>query len=213
MSDLFLTSFAVPDLVVDVIGGVAEVNTVAPQGPPGPTGPTGAAGNTILSGNGTPLDELGRDGDFYLDRTSSILYGPKANGAWPSSGAGLIGPAGADGAPGEDGKTILSGAGAPQNTDGTDGDFYLDTQDHVLYGPKASTWPAGVSLVGTDGADGADGVDGAPGADGKTLLSGSGAPSGGTGINGDFYLDTTSHVIYGPKVSGSWPAGVALVGP
>lgn len=47
---------------------------------------------------------------------------------------------------------------------------------------------------------------------GKTLLSGSGTPSSGTGTDGDFYINTALWVIHGPKASGSWPAGVSLIG-
>tara|TARA_R100000808_G_scaffold5254_1_gene16132 strand:+ start:5043 stop:5759 length:717 start_codon:yes stop_codon:yes gene_type:complete len=47
----------------------------------------------------------------------------------------------------------------------------------------------------------------------NTLLNGSGAPSSGTGIDGDFYLDTAANNIYGPKASGSWPSGTSIVGP
>jgi hypothetical protein len=46
-------------------------------------------------------------------------------------------------------------------------------------------------------------IDGAAGAAGNTVLQGSGAPSAGTGNDGDTYLDTTNHVIY-KKSSGSW---------
>lgn len=72
---------------------------------------------------------------------------------------GIQGPAGEDGADGlagSDGRTILSGSGAP-TTQGEDGDFYLDTAASTLYGPKNVTWPTGVSLVGPAGADGTDG--------------------------------------------------------
>ena len=48
--------------------------------------------------------------------------------------------------------------------------------------------------------DGADGADGAPG---SVWYSGAGTPSGGTGIDGDFYLNTTNDDVY-VKVSGSW---------
>jgi hypothetical protein len=34
------------------------------------------------------------NGDFYLDTTAWVLYGPKASGAWPGSGTSLVGPAG-----------------------------------------------------------------------------------------------------------------------
>lgn len=53
----------------------------------------GTAGNTIQNGVGAPPNSLGVNGDFYLDTTSSAprLFGPKASGAWPSSGISLIG--------------------------------------------------------------------------------------------------------------------------
>lgn len=57
---------------------------------------------------------------------------------------------------GRDGTSILSGARAPNAQDGLDGDFWLDTSDLKLYGPKSSTWPTpGINLAGagvdTDG--------------------------------------------------------------
>ena len=44
------------------------------------------------------------------------------------------------------------------------------------------------------------------------LLSGAGAPTSGTGNDGDFYIDTTADALYGPKSSGSWGAPVVLGG-
>jgi len=64
------------------------------------------------------------------------------------------------GATGAAGKTVLSGAVDP-TTEGVDGDFYINTATNKIFGPKATTWPAGVSLVGPAGVDGADGADGA----------------------------------------------------
>lgn len=63
----------------------------------------------------------------------------------------------------------------------------------------------------TDNGDGTFSLAGAGGA--HTVLSGSGAPSSGTGVDGDFYVDTTAHTFYGPKASGTWPSGVSIVGP
>lgn len=60
---------------------------------------------------------------------------------------------------------------------------------------------------------GATGATGAAGADGKSLRSGSGAPSSGLGVNGDFYIDTDTNRLYGPKTSGSWGGGTSIVGP
>ncbi len=33
------------------------------------------------------------------------------------------------------------------------------------------------------------------------------------GVNGDFYIDTASNKLYGPKTGGAWGSGVSLVGP
>ncbi|WP_133177799.1 hypothetical protein [Chitinophaga parva] len=51
------------------------------------------------------------------------------------------------------------------------------------------------------------------GADGNTVLYGAGAPDVGLGVDGNFYIDTSAHFIYGPKIAGAWPAGTSLIGP
>ena len=43
-------------------------------------------------------------------------------------------------------------------------------------------------------------------ADGGELLSGPAAPTAGDGANGDFWLDTSTNDLYGPKENGAWPA-------
>jgi hypothetical protein len=119
---------------------------------------------------------------------------------------GDTGSPGGTGAAGADGNTILYGTAAP-TTEGVDGDFYIRTTTNFIYGPKASgTWPGGTSLVGATGAAGADG------ADGNTILYGTAAPTT-EGVDGDFYIRTTTNFIYGPKASGTWPSGTSLVGP
>jgi uncharacterized protein (TIGR02145 family) len=32
-------------------------------------------------------------------------------------------------------------------------------------------------------------------------------------VNGDFYINTATNTLFGPKANGTWPAGVSLVGP
>jgi hypothetical protein len=62
--------------------------------------------------------------------------------------------------------TIWHGVGAPANSLGTDGDFYIDSSAYNIYGPKAnSVWPAGFSLlVSTGGGSGMAGPVGPAGA-------------------------------------------------
>jgi hypothetical protein len=46
----------------------------------------------------------------------------------------------------------------------------------------------------------------------NTVLNGKGAPAKSIGINGDFYIDTRSLLISGPKTKGKWPAARSLQG-
>lgn len=86
--------------------GTATRVVAGPQGPAGAQGTSGTPGaagtngSSILHGTGVPGSGTGSNGDFYLDTAASVLYGPKASGAWPGSGVSLIGPAGNNGATG-----------------------------------------------------------------------------------------------------------------
>jgi len=112
---------------------------------------------------------------------------------------------------GTDGRSVLSGSGAPSGGLGVNGDFYINTATSDIYGPKTGAgWGSPTSLIG---ATGSTGGAGSAGADGKTVRNGAGAPSGGLGVDGDFYIDTTADAIYGPKTSGAWGSATPLVGP
>ena len=82
--------------------------------------------------------------------------------------------------------TILNGKGAPLNSVGINGDFYIDTRSLLIYGPKSkSKWPAPQNLQGRIGAAGASGSDGKNGADGKVSNASSAAgPAGPQGAPG-----------------------------
>lgn len=154
-------------------------------GPQGPEGPAGAAGRTVLSGTVDPTTE-GADGDFYIRTDTSTLFGPKASGAW-GSGTSLIGPTGATGSTGSTGPAGDSA--------------YVVATNNGFVGDEPA-WLA--SLVGPTGPAGAAG---------NTVRSSSGVPGAGTGVDGDFNIDTTTYDIYGPKTAGAWGAGTSLVGP
>jgi hypothetical protein len=124
---------------------------------------------------------------------------------------GEQGPPGAPGAPGAPGlpsnvpgppgNTILYGSGNPDASIGRDGDFYINTTTHFIFGPKSSgAWPTGTSLIGPQGTAG------------NTVLYGASDPATATGVDGNFYINTTTHFMFGPK-AGMWPAGTSLVGP
>ncbi|WP_042884008.1 collagen-like protein [Cupriavidus necator] len=151
-------------------------------------GPAGVNGKTILSGANAPSADIGTDGDFYLNVSTSTLYGPKANGAWPA-GVALIGPQGMAGAPGA---TLLHGPADPTAADGSEGSFYLNTTTNTLFGPKTGdSWPTGISVVGLTGPvgpagpAGADGATGAQGPQGEKGEKGDQGDSGAQGPQGE----------------------------
>ncbi len=45
----------------------------------------------IFSYNGWPANDLGRDGDFFIDELDNMLYGPKTDGVWPEAGVPAAG--------------------------------------------------------------------------------------------------------------------------
>jgi hypothetical protein len=96
--------------------------------------------------------------------------------------------------------TILSGTAIPTKAIGIDGDFYIDTKNAILYGPKKKgVWKIATSLKQTDtksvttvigeqggmGATGAQGEKGDKGATGSTGAAGSNGFPGATGAKGN----------------------------
>ena len=47
----------------------------------------------------------------------------------------------------------------------------------------------------------------------NTILSGKGAPLSSVGDDGDFYIDTNSYKIFGPKKGEDWGIARELIGP
>ena len=144
-------------------------------------------GNQILSGNGAPAASLGAVGDYYLNKTTMELYGPKTAEGWGSAMGlkgtqgdkgkdgkdgtnGKDGNNGNDGANGRDGSLILSGTTTPTASQGKIGDWYIDTQNKRLYGPKTeSGWGTAINLTSNSGST-TQKVDFLISDDGTTLL-------------------------------------------
>ena len=116
-------------------------------------GINGKDGTAILSGESTPALNVGNIGDYYFDQSSYKLYGPKKADGWgipvilkgadgEKGNDGAKGDKGNDGAKGEkgekgnDGTQIIPGIGAPTSNIGNNGDWYIDTKNKKLYGPK-----------------------------------------------------------------------------
>ena len=95
------------------------------QGPQGAQGTPGANGTNGTNGV-TP--HIGNNGNWFIGSTDT---GIKAQGPQGATGA--------QGVSGKDGTKIYAGQGAPSDSKGYEGDWYIDTQNKRLYGPKGAT--------------------------------------------------------------------------
>ena len=75
------------------------------------------------------------------------------------------------------------------------GAVVTDTQSTV-YIPDITQMPVGVPATAT----------------GAQLFFGTGAPTGSTGADGAYYIDTSALVLYGPRTQGVWEAGSSFRG-
>ena len=169
-------------LTGNIKGPQGNVGATGPAGPAGAAGATGATGPAGPAGPQGPAGATGATGPTGL-----------------TGAAGPVGPSGATGPAGTNGNSVLNGATAPNNNQGVNGDFFINTATNTIYGPKANgAWPAGVSLVGSQGPTGATGLQGPAGAAGAT------GPAGATGLQGPAG-------VAGPQgpAGATGPAGVA----
>ncbi|NOS68503.1 MAG: collagen-like protein [Verrucomicrobia bacterium] len=180
--------------------------------------------NTRIAGSGT-LNRLGKftDGETLgnsalVDDGGNVGIGI-TNPAFTLDVAGDVNIAGqflingtAIGAVGPQGPAGPSGASGPQGPVGETG----PQGPQGVQGPIGATGSQGlageIGAQGPQGSIGLQGPAGTNGLNGKTILSGSGAPDSGLGVDGDFYFDTAASKIHGPKADGSWPSGVSLIG-
>lgn len=142
-------------------------------------------GSYFYSGSTVPLGAQYNDLDVYLHTTTGNLY-KKVTGSWVLV-MSIIGPTGPGGA------TWLTGAGAP-GAIGTNGDLYLNATNGDVYQKAAGVWGVIMNVMGPTGPTGAAG---------STWRYGTTAPVGALGSNGDYYLRTSSGLVY-YKSGGVW---------
>ncbi len=171
----------------------ATSGVVGPQGPQGETGPAGATGLTGPQGPAGPIGPQGPAGPTG----ATGLTGPQGP-AGPTGATGLTGPQGPAGPTGPAGATGLTGPQGPAGPAGATG----------LTGPEGPAGPTGAT-----GLTGPQGPQGNAGLDGSSVLNGSIDPTNDLGNNGDFFINTETSTLFGPKSNGSWPTGVLLIGP
>jgi len=165
------------------------------QGPAGPTGATGPAGATGATGPAGPTGATGATGS-----------------------PGATGPTGSTGPAGTPGSVWYAGSGAPSAGTGVNGDWYLNTANGDAYQKVSGTWTLQVDLqipgpTGPTGPTGSTGATGSAGAPGSVWYQGAGAPASGTGIVGDWYLNTTTGDVYQKTGASTWTLQGNIKGP
>lgn len=187
---------------------------------PSLTGPAGADGKTIHTVSGAPSDLIGVDYDYAIDPVAWVIYGPKIGGVWPA-GSPLVGPAGTNGtngvpgarglkgdpgtagAAGTPGSVIHSGLTAPAVETGINGDYFINLVTSQFYGPKtAGSWGVPITLQG---------IQGVPGQDGSQIYADVNAPLDSEGLPGDYWWDTFSYTLWGPKDADTGWTGTDVV--
>lgn len=127
-----------------VIDGV-KTNTKA-QGEQGEPGKDGTA---LLTGNGEPSVNLGKNGDSYIDLDTWNFY-VRTNNTWIHVG-NIKGNQGNNGV---DGATVLTGKNEPSAGLGKNGDSYIDLSTWNYYVKENGTWVLKGNIKGSDGQDG-----------------------------------------------------------
>lgn len=150
-----------------------------------------------------------------LTITSDLVGGSGTHTDWDinlageqgqTGSAGATGATGATGSAGPSGGVWRDGTGVPSNGLGVDGDYYLDDANGFVYAKASGTYSHVTTIIGPPGATGATGAPGSAGsagAAGSVWRDGTGAPSNGLGVNGDYYLDDASGDVY-LKAAGSY---------
>jgi hypothetical protein len=170
-------------------------------------------------GDANPLDEVDfsmqlwvqvekkkKDGSYVvLGSRNTFPLVPYA--AWATNPAGQTGPQGPEGPMGPVGPQGVPGPVGPEGPPGPQGLA-------GPIGPQGSQGPQGpMGPEGPQGLQGPEGPQGLPGINGNGVLSGPSDPSAESGVDGDFYINTATDFIYGPKTFGTWGPGTSLVGP
>ncbi len=210
------------------------------QGIQGTQGIAGNNGSIWLNGTSAPTNSDGALNDFYINTSTGDYYKKTGASTWILQ-ANLVGPAGQTGAQGAQGLQGLqgiqgvagsngsvwsSGTSAPNNSDGSINDFYINTATGNYYKKTgASTWtlqanltgPAGQTgaqgIQGIQGVQGLQGISGIAGSNGSVWSSGTSVPNNSDGAINDFYINTATGNYYKKTGASTWTLQANLTGP
>ena len=144
--------------------------------------------NQWLTGSGVPSTGIGQVTDYYRDTVNNLVYYRENAFTWVVVPAFTPSPDGI-------GTTWLHGNVPPLTGQGSDGDYYYDEVQLIVYRKDVATWvPKGsLDFIGLYGVQWGNGL---------------GAPASTVPLNalpaGSFYLDVVTSDIYFKETSMSW---------
>jgi hypothetical protein len=165
-----------------------------------------SVGANISFGTTLPQNTSGKNGDVFIN-IGTGSFAKKTTGFWSIAYTIPSASALTDG-------TILYGLGLPGSSIGNNNDTYINTNTGIFYKKASGIWGQVFSMqTGPQGPQGVAGANGTNGTNGFSVLNGTTNPSNlSTGVNGDFYINTTNYTLFGPKNGDIWGDGVSLVG-
>lgn len=165
-----------------------------------------ATGCNITFVSNVPQNNTGKHLDVAINVTTGAFY-QKQYYAWINTYT-LPGGTGTT-----NGSTVTYGLGEPNAANGQANDTYINTANGKFYQKTNTGWQQVFSMLnGPPGGPGPRGDTGLPGLNGKSLLNGSLNPSNQTtGVDGDFYINTSTYTIFGPKQNSNWGNGTVIV--
>lgn len=161
------------------------------------------AGANLTFGPVLPQNTSGKNGDVFIN-TAAGSFAQKIAGAWTivytiASGSSTD-------------TTVLYGTTIPNTATGNNGDTFINTVSGIFYKKTGGAWGQVFSMqTGPQGQQGTSGTNGTNGTNGKTILNGTTNPANSLGTDGDFYINTASYYLFGPKNAGVWGTGISLI--
>ncbi len=151
-------------------------------------------GSVWLSDSASPNNSLGKITDWYLNTSNYNIYEKTDVSTWTLRG-NIKGVDGVNGV----GSIWLTSSGAPTDATGKVTDWYLNTTNYDVYEKTgSSTWTLRGNIKGATGSTGTAGTNR------SQWLTGTTTPGTGTGVIGDWYLNTTNYDIHQKTGSSTW---------
>lgn len=163
-----------------------------------------ATGCSVTFVSTVPQNNTGKHLDVVINVTTGSFYQKQYNN-WINTYSIPVSTNGSN--------AITYGLGEPNTTNGQTNDTFINTANGKFYQKTTTGWQQVFSMLnGPAGGPGPKGDTGLPGLNGKSLLSGTINPSNqNVGIDGDFYINTSTYTIFGPKQNSNWGTGTVIV--